>query len=176
MSSQNLILKKIRENFGSFEEIWLFTQIFLLVMVLPLFFKFLSLTELMKLFTPRDLKVYKNIDIEKSKDKIVKFTDYILNCNFWKSKNFCLKRAIVLYYLLRNLGINVHICFGVKYNGNSPGKSSKDELTGHAWLLYNENIFLERNTEVTKTYKMTYSFPSEKAQKHSLSHRITQYS
>ena len=159
MSKETSILRKIRLNFGSFKDIWLFIRIFLLITLLPAMLRLLSFPRLMKVLTPRDLQAYKSSDPERSKDKTVKFTDYILNRNFWIYKSTCLKRSLILYHFLRKLGINLHVCFGVKYNGKSPDRKTQKKLEGHAWLFYNGNIFLERNAEVTKTYKLTYFFP-----------------
>ena len=163
MGSRTGMLKKFRANFDSFEEIWLFIQIFLLVTVLPFRLKFLSLPlpRVMKTLAPRDFKICRNMDMEKLKGKIVKFTDYILGRNFFMYKSTCLKRSLVLYYFLRKSGINVHICFGVKYNDKLSDKEAKEKLEGHAWLLYQGDIFLERNVELTKTYTITYYFPAK---------------
>ena len=158
------IVRKIRSNFSSFEEVQLFIQIFLLVTILPPLVKLLSVPRLMKVLTPRDLKVYKNLDPETAKEKVVKFTDYVLGRNFWIYKTKCLKRSLVLYHFLRKLGIDVQICFGVRYNEDIPDREVEKKLEGHAWLLYNGNIFLERNIEVTKTYKVTYRFPGGREQ------------
>jgi len=162
MNRQTGIIGKIRDNFSSFEDIRFFAQIFILITLLPTMLRLLSIPMLMKILTPGTLKGYQ--DIEKSKDKIVKFTDYILSRNFWIYRNTCLKRSLVLYHFLRGSGINVHICFGVRYNGMSPNKEAEKKLEGHAWLIYNGDIFLERNTESTKAYKMTYCFPDKMEQ------------
>jgi len=134
------------------------------VTILPSLLKLLSLPRLMKVLTPGDLKVYKNLDSEMAKEKVVKFTDYILSRNFWIYKTKCLKRSLVLYHFLRKSGISVHICFGVRYNEELPDREAKKKLEGHAWLLYNGYIFLEKNIEMTKTYRVTYCFPEEKEQ------------
>jgi len=151
--------RKIRSNFNSTEEILLFVKVFLLATILPFLIKLLSIQRLMKVLTPRDLNVYKNLNIEKSKDKIVKFTDYILGRNLWIYKTTCLKRSLVLYQLFRKSGIDVHVCFGVRYGDKLPGREASKKLVGHAWLLHKGEIFLEKNIEETKTYKMTYCFP-----------------
>jgi len=148
-------VRKIRANFNSFEEVKLFIQIFLLITILPFLIKLLSIPNLMKILTPRDLRVYKNLDSEKTKDKVVKFTDYILSRNLWMYRTTCLKRSLVLYRFLRKLGMDVHICFGVRF----PDGVSREKLEGHAWLLYNGDIFLERDIEMAKAYKLTYCFP-----------------
>jgi hypothetical protein len=153
-------ITRVRANFSSFEEVELFIQISLLITILPVLIKLLSIPRLMKVLTPGDLKAYKNADLEKTKDKIVKFTDYILGRNFWIYKTKCLKRSLVLYHFLRKIGINVNICFGVRY-GEEGGKK---KLDGHAWLVYNGDIFLEKNVQMTKTYKVTYCFPEVREQ------------
>jgi hypothetical protein len=158
------MVRKIRSNFNSLEEILLFIQVFLLLTILPLLIKLLSVQRLMKVLTPRNSNVYKNLNIEKSKDKIVKFTDYILSRNLWIYKSTCLKRSLVLYQLFRKSGIDVHVCFGVRYNDKLSGRGTGKKLEGHAWLLHKGEIFLERNVEETKTYSMTYCFPERKGQ------------
>jgi hypothetical protein len=55
--------------------------------------------------------------------------------------------------------MNVHICLGVRYGEKLSDKEAENGLEGHAWLLHNGDIFLEREVEVTKTYKMTYCYP-----------------
>ena len=113
------------------------------------------------MLAPRNLRVCQNKDMENRKDKVVKFTDYILRHNLWTDKNTCLRRSLVLYHFLRKLGINVFVCFGVRYNERLSDREAKKKLEGHAWLLYHGDIFLERNAEVAKTYTMTYCFPDK---------------
>lgn len=158
-------VRKIRANFSSFEEVRLFIRIFLLMTILPFLIKLLSIPKLMEVLTPRDLKICKNLNLEQTKDKLVKFTDYILRLNFWIYKSTCLKRSLVLYYFLCKFGITVHICFGVKYDEKLPDREpQKRKLEGHAWLLRNGDVFLEKNVEMAKTYKVTYCFPERNEQ------------
>ena len=164
MGNKTCALKKFRTHFSSFGEIWLFVQIFLLITVLPFLFRFLSLPRVMEMLAPRNFRVCRNKDMENMKDKIVKFTDYILRHNLWTDKNTCLRRSLVLYHFLRKLGINVFVCFGVRYNERLSDREAKKKLEGHAWLLYHGDIFLERNAEVTETYTMTYCFPDKMEQ------------
>jgi len=162
MISQVGILRKFRTNFDSFEDIGLFTEIFFLVTVLPPMLRLLSLPRLMKVLTPRDSRRHKDLDLEKSKDKIVKYTDYVLSHNLWIYKRTCLKRSLVLYHFLRKLGINVHVCFGVRYSENITDRETNRRLEGHAWLLHKGDIFLEKRVGVNKTYRITYCFPDHK--------------
>lgn len=165
MVGDHNFVRKLRANFSSLKEVELFIRIFFLITILPFLIRFLSISKLMEFLTPRDLKVYKNEHSEKTKDKVVKFTDYILRLNIWIYKTTCLKRSLILYHFLRKAGINVHICFGVRFNDEKlPDREAQKKLEGHAWLLYNGDIFLEGNTEMTKTYKVTYCFPERKEQ------------
>jgi len=160
MDNQTNIRKIFKENFGSFADIWLFIHIFFLVILTPLLLKLFSIPRVMKIFTPRYLKVYRDLDLKESKDKIVKFTDYILKRNFLTRKNICIKRSLIFYHFLRKMGINVYVCFGVRYNNDVFEKKHQKKLEGHAWLLHDGDIFLEWNRDVTKTYTMTYCFPN----------------
>lgn len=123
----------------------------------------MSLPKLMNVLTPQGPKPHKDMDRERLEGKIVKYTDYILDHNFWIYRRTCLKRSLVLYHFLRRCGIDVHVCFGVRYNENMPNKKEGKNLEGHAWLLYKENIFLEKKADLTRTYRITYSFPGDKA-------------
>lgn len=145
---------KFRNNFSSLDEVWLFTRIFLLATVLPVMLKFIPLPRLMNMLTIRDSRVFKGLSPAGSKDKIVKFTEYILSCNFWIYQNTCLKRSLILYRFLNQIGMKVQICFGVKYSNGRDGN-----LEGHAWLVFKEKIFLEKDMEMAKGYKTTYCYP-----------------
>lgn len=125
-----------------------------MIILLPVMLRVFSIPRLMSMLTPRDLKIYQHLELENLRAKTVKFTDYILSRNSLTSENTCLKRTLVLYHFLRKMGMDVQVCFEVKYE-------ARKKLEGHAWLLYRGDIFLERNTEVTKTYKLTYCFPDK---------------
>jgi hypothetical protein len=116
----------------------------------------------MKALTPKNKAKNRNHYITGKQKKIVTFTDFILNQNIWIYSSTCLKRSLILYHFLRKAGINVTLCFGVKYDGRLNHEAIK-KLEGHAWLLYKGNIILERNLEITKTYTVTYCFPMERA-------------
>jgi hypothetical protein len=149
------IIRKIRTNFNSVEDVWLFISILLLVTVLPFPIKFLSLPTLLRILTPLEPKAHRGRNLETIKNKMVKFTDYIFGSNLCIYQPTCLKRSLVLYHFLRKAGFSVHICFGVRF----PNKEEKNRLEGHAWLVYNGEVFLEKSIEMTKTYKVTYCFP-----------------
>ena len=159
MNSPAMTVRKIRENFSSLQDILLFMRILSLVAVLPAMLRLLSIPMLMRMLTPRPTISFRNPVTDEVRDKIVKYTDYIQGRNFWMFKSTCLRRSLVLYHVLRKAGIDVQICFGVRYKGESLGEESPRDLEGHAWLLYKGEIFLERNVAMAKTYAVTYQFP-----------------
>lgn len=152
-------IRKIRANFDSLEEVGLFIQIFLLITILPLLVKLMTVPDLMKNLTPKKSKLINRSECYKIADKIEKYTLYILSRDFWIYKNICLKRSLVLYHFLRKYGMCVTVCFGVRYKNERSGNVEVKKMEGHAWLIYNGDIFLEKNVEEITTYRMTYCYP-----------------
>ena len=150
------MLRKQKDNFRSLEELKLFLRIYILITIVPFLFKFNSMSAVLKLVTPKKLRRYKYLDPEQFKAKLVKYTDFLLRQKFWINSSSFLKRSVVLYYFLREYGINVQICIGVRL---SKDEEFKNILEGHAWLLYNEQVLLEKNEGITKSYNVTYSYP-----------------
>lgn len=64
----------------------------------------------------------------------------------------CLKRAAVLYYLLRRAGRPVELLIGVHKNGRSP-------LAAHAWLERGGTPYLEPHTEHPESHTVIARFP-----------------
>jgi len=160
--------KKIRSNFDSLEEVGLFLKIFLLITILPVLVKLMTVPRLMKILTPQKSKLNGTRDVDNIRDKIEKYTLYILSRDFWIYKNICLKRSLVLYHFLRKYGMYVTVCFGVRFKNERPGGTEERKMEGHAWLLRNGAFFLEKNAEETKTYKMTYCYPEDDSKEKSL--------
>ncbi len=158
------LVDKIKNNFHSFKDIWLFICIFFWATLLPVLIKFLPLSRTMQMITPSETHRFTAKNKKSTKDKIVKYTEYILNLNLWIWKTTCLKRSLLLYRFLNKIGINVQVCFGVKFNKNIISKDRNKNLDGHAWLLLNGGIFLERDIEMVRGYKMTYCFPISRPQ------------
>ncbi|RJQ18902.1 MAG: lasso peptide biosynthesis B2 protein [Nitrospiraceae bacterium] len=155
------VFKQIRSNFHSAADILLFLRIFSLITILPLLVNYLTVPQLMRALTPAKGASGRKSRSEDLRNKVEKYTDYILDKGILIYRRICLKRSLVLYHFLRKYGIDVHICFGVRYKKASDGETKK-ELEGHAWLLHDGNIFLEKNpAEEINTYKMTYCFPGE---------------
>ena len=161
MNSPAVTVRKIRKNFSSLQDAALFMRMFSLVTLLPAMLKLLSIPRLMKLLTPRGTTNFRKPVDDKGRDRIVKYTDYLQGRNVWMFKSTCLRRSLVLYHFLRRAGVNVQICFGVRYKGELQQEGSSKELEGHAWLLYKGEIFLERNAAMVRGYTVTYCFPAK---------------
>jgi hypothetical protein len=73
-------------------------------------------------------------------------------------KRTCLRRAAVLYYLLRSAGRMVDLCIGVKRDGHG-------ELLAHAWLVRDGALYMEPSstTEVVSEYTLIAQFPDSSA-------------
>ena len=153
------MIHKFKKNFRSPDDLWLFIRIFGLITLLPIMVKCLSIPTLMRTLTPGAKKLGLSPDIDYLIEKIVKYTDYILGYNWLVYKQTCLKRSLVLYHFLRKYGIEVHICLGVKRGESSPEVDSEKILQGHAWLTYNGDIFLEKNSLGAHNFKTTFCFP-----------------
>lgn len=155
------IIKRFRLNFNSFYEVLLFLQIFSLITILPFLIKLLTLPQLMKILTPQVKNFNSKLNYQALKDKIIKYTDYILSGNFWMYKSTCLNRSLILYHFFCKLDIDIQICFGIRYKKRSDDTMGKKIIEGHAWLLHNGEFVSEANSEMTRTYKTTYCFPEK---------------
>ena len=151
------MVKKIRVNFSSLGDARIFLEMILIVPVLQLFIRVFRLPRLMEWLTPSAVRLRSGENPEHKRQKIIKFADYILDRNFWIYRKTCLKRSLLLYRFLRQAGIDVQLCLGVKVIHDGTRKN----LQGHSWLVYKDDIFLEKDIETTKTFKVTYCFPGE---------------
>lgn len=154
-----LITEKIKCNFTSVREFWLFTRIFFLATLLPPMLKYLPLSMSLRLLTPNNCKKVTDFERDYLKEKIIKYTEFILSWNFLVWKKICLRQALVLFHFFYQIGLDIQIFFGVRENPNLSGKAAKKMLQGHAWLVSNGKIYLEINDDYINTYAVTYRFP-----------------
>lgn len=153
--------RKFRTYFHSFADVLMFMRIYFFITALPLLVRFLTLSQLMGALTWRVSGFCRNRDDNAYREKIVRFTDYILKRDFWIYRNTCLKRSLVLYYFLLEVVPDIHICFGVRLKKDEAYQDRQKELDGHAWLIHNGEFFLESNPDITSTYAVTYCFPGD---------------
>jgi hypothetical protein len=153
------IIRKLRDNFHSPREVLLFCRVFLLITVLPLLIRFLTLPGLMKVLTWRVPGTSGTRHVEDYRNRVVKFTDYLLSREFWIFRRTCLKRCLVLYHFLCPMFPDLHLCFGVRVTKDDGRKGRDKALYGHSWLICNGEVFLEDKPETVNKYTVTYRFP-----------------
>ena len=153
------MLQKFKNNFKSIEDVCLFVRIFVLITLMPVVIRCLSISTLLKLFTPRKKRFAKNLDLEFQIQKIVKFTDYILGRNWWIYKRKCLNRALVLYHFFRKYGFNVQFCMGIRFDQMLSINQGGRKLIGHAWIRYDGRAFMEKQSFEDNKYTETFCFP-----------------
>jgi hypothetical protein len=66
----------------------------------------------------------------------------------------CLRRAAILYYMLRSTGRSVSLCIGVR-------RDEHGALLAHAWLVNDGDIYVEPTgtSEVVSEYTLIAQFP-----------------
>ena len=147
-------------------DILLFIQIFFWINMVVLMLRLLSLSKIMSLLTPKRqawIRASKQPNLIR---KVAGYTDFILMRNWWIYRMNCLKRALVIYRIMRLNGLAVEICIGVKKQPSIPVLNSENPLIGHAWLRFNGKPFLEDSRSMATTYTCVVSFPTVESDGH----------
>lgn len=71
----------------------------------------------------------------------------------------CLKRAVVLFYLLRRAGRPVTLCIGVR-------RDADGAFAAHAWLTRDGVPYLEPSPAQPATFELLAAFPEPRAEAH----------
>lgn len=153
------MIAKATRNITSWQDLWLLYRVFFLITVLPLLIKWHTLPALLKRLTPAPGQAYGDADIDEKRRKIVKYTDFILGWGVGVWRLTCLKRSLALYHFLSALGMPVQICFGIRLPKTSGDQAAPGQLEGHAWLQYQDALYLEIDPDMTRTYRETYRYP-----------------
>lgn len=85
-------------------------------------------------------------------ERIVGWVDRLLWRLPWPWRFTCLKRAAVLYALLRRTGIDIELWIGVR-------RDETRSLAAHAWLVHNGSPFLETGAEHIPSFQVIARFP-----------------
>lgn len=153
------IVKRISHNFKSLSDFILFIRIAVLITLISFTLKIFSVKGNLKLYAAKAPEKDSLMPADSEVQKTTKFTDYLLNLDLLCFKYNCLKRCLVLYYMLRKKGLNISIVFGVK---SEEGASINflNSIEGHSWLTYKKAVYIERNEQLTREYKPIYSYPN----------------
>jgi len=136
----------------------LFVRIWTFVSILPLLLRLCSLPRLLQLCTAA-ARAHPTDD-----DLVVACTDFVLRRRMWNPRGPCLARSLTLYRFLGGEAANLEICFGVKYEDGQPPYRSVRRLLGHAWLVRNGELYLERDTHQTRRFRVVYRHPGRERQ------------
>ena len=85
-------------------------------------------------------------------ERLVDWVDILLHRLPWPWKFTCLKRAAVLYALLRRGGMPVELRVGVR-------RDAGGELAAHAWLVRDGAPYLETAQEILASFQIIATFP-----------------
>jgi hypothetical protein len=155
---------KFRAHVHAWADFWLLIRVATLATVLPAGLRRLSLRRLLRWLTPATAPIAIHHDPETYASKVTTYTDFILGRGVWIYKRNCLKRSLLLYHFMRQAGIDVQLCLGVKTD-HIEGEQRDDALNGHAWLLLDGQPWQEHASIPTATYTITYRFPESGQQK-----------
>ena len=84
---------------------------------------------------------------------LAEWVDRVLNRMPMPWKRTCLKRALVLHYLLHRAGRPAELRIGVR-------RDEHNDLAAHAWLVRDEQPYLESGADRISTYQVLTSFTS----------------
>ena len=118
------------------------------VVAFTLLLRLLPLPRAMRLVAPRRARA-RAADAERVQARLARLLDSLLASDFWVFTPTCWKRAPVLHRYMALHGIETHVVFGVRREG-------EDLLAGHAWLEADGEPLLE---PAPPDYRVTYSFP-----------------
>lgn len=149
--------RRARAMLQSWDDVALAGTITGLATMLPLLVRVLPLPRTLALLTPGGTRVMPP-DITAYGARAAALTDAVLRRNLlWYRRN-CLKRALILFAILRRRGVPVELRMGVRPTRGT-GINEPDTLEGHAWLELDNQPFLEPKPRVICSYRVTYRYP-----------------
>jgi hypothetical protein len=153
-------LSRIRSHFTSPLDVLWFAQIAFLIMVLPVMLRAMSLPSVLRRLTPRHSP---RVGYVPDKEKIARYTDWILRHRLGGYQPNCLKRSLVLYHFLRKSGLEVDIHLGLRrLNDQCATELNRQSIDfqGHAWLTANGHVLLEHHGPIQTHFQETYRYPN----------------
>jgi hypothetical protein len=153
-------LSRIRSHFDSPLDVLWFAQIAVLITVLPVMLRTMSLPSVLRRLTPRHSP---RVGYVPDKEKIARYTDWILRHRLGGYQPNCLKRSLVLYHFLRKSGLEVDIHLGLRRLNDRFAielNQQSIDFQGHAWLTANGHVLLERHDPIQTPFQETYRYPN----------------
>lgn len=141
-------IKRLRDP----RDLWLFLRILTMLVLLPRRIRKNSLPDLLASIDPGVSSAHRD---QSRLDKTVGFTDSLLRYRIFLRYGKCLLRSLILFRFLRLQGWPVEIHFGVRTTAES-----ETDITGHSWLVLNEEPFLE--VETHESYATTLTYPTRR--------------
>lgn len=131
--------------FNSMHDLLIFFQIVMIWSFLPLLLLF-PLERVLRLLTPSLRISPRSI----SAQKIICFTNYWFSRKPIAILNSCLKRSLVLYYMMNRYGHPVKFCLGIKKENFC--------LTGHSWIESKTGAIAENQS--IDQFVVIYTYPT----------------
>jgi len=150
-------INKIKNNFDSATDFYNFIRVFILITIITILLKLISVKKILELFNPE----FRSNEVREFEIiKLARYTDSLLNISFQYFDSNCLRRSLVLFCILRKIGIDVTFNVGIKSSGLEHDRDIKriGKLDGHAWISLHNKIYLEKLPEITQTYKVIFSY------------------
>lgn len=154
------MISRFKHNFHSLSDLLLFVRIVIWISLVALMLKVLSFSKMLALLTPKKPSSVHAFDRDVLIYKVSTYTDFLLGRNWWIYRMNCLKRALVIFRVLRKYRIDVQICMGVRKGPMTQATQADQSLQGHAWLMIDGQPFLEDSRSMTFTYTPVFSFPA----------------
>ena len=115
-------LARLRREVQTWHDLRLLIAITAWATAMPVLVRLLKLETLLKLLTPVNRS---QIPQQEDVQRAIRYTNLVLGCHPLVP-NTCMMRSLVLYRILRELGLSVTIHFGVR--------KADQGLGGHCWL------------------------------------------
>ncbi len=132
----------------------LFLRIFFFTIRLPFSIRFKPLAEVLDQAASHKKINISDDEKELQENKINCYTNFLLGFHIPIFRNSCLKKSVILFKFLREIGIDVKINLGVVKNS-----SITNLKKGHAWLSINGKLYAPKD-DFIDNYIFVYSFPN----------------
>jgi hypothetical protein len=144
-------IARIKTRFPSPGHWWLFARITAWLLLLPLVFRLLSLSRLLRLLTPRRQTAFPEDPIAHTQ-LVCLYAMSVLNLRAkYRTRGACLPRSLILYRFARQAGLPAVFFLGLLQENGTP--------RGHSWVELNGQHLHDPLAHVP--YHVTFAFPAE---------------